>query len=212
MIKHATVRRSFTPLFFFAVACLFLFIFFIDFSSAEQQSLGYVKTNHCINLKQSFANSTFQNVTAITLPDKLSLVIVNKNMQSLGGGLYNYTFCGNNQIGQYIVDGVGDVNGVRQTWVYDYYATPLGLPNTLVFYLIFILVIVLIFVAGFYLTNNWIMTLGSFLVLILGFFVIINGIDTIKSQSITWPIGLVIWALGIYFLYLSVEEQLKEWR
>lgn len=83
--------------------------------------------------------------------------------------------------------------------------------STLGFYCIFLTIIFLIFLIGFKLKNAWIMTLGSILVLILGFFIIINGIDVIKDTSTTWAIGIIVWALGIYFMYLSVEEQLKNW-
>lgn len=192
---------------------LFLILFFsLSFVSAEQQSLGWKRTSTCIELKQSYANSTYQNITAITLPDGVTIDVRNEAMTSLGGGLFNYSYCIGEQTGQYIVDGVGDVDGMDQTWVYDFYATPLGVQNGFIFYIIFIMIIVLIFAIGFTLENAWIMTLNSVLVLVLGLFVIMNGIDLIKNQLVTWPIGLVIWALGIYFLYLSIEEQLKNWK
>lgn len=190
----------------------FIFVFLIGSASAEQQTLGWIKTNSCVSLKQSYGNSTFQNVTAVTLPDKTTVYIINSGMTSLGGGLYNYSFCNNTQSGQYIVDGIGDVDGKMKTWSYDYNASPLGFSNTFIFYLIFILIIVLIFLFGFKLENVWVMSLGSILLLIFGLFVVANGIDLIKDTKITWAIGLVIWALGILSMYLSVEEQLKNWR
>lgn len=190
---------------------LFLFIFNFVSVSAEVDGIGYVRTNSCVALKQSYGNTTFQNITAVTLPDKVTIITINSAMQSLGQGLYNYTFCNTTQNGQYIVDGIGGVDGVSTTWTYDFYATPLGIPNTYIFYLIFILIISLIFIIGFKLENSWVMSLGSFLVLILGFFVIKNGVDFIKDVQTTWAIGLVVWALGIYFMFLSVEEQLKNW-
>lgn len=201
-----------------ARSCSFLFLFafiFLVFSSAqasaEQQSLGYVRTGSCIALKQSFGNSTFQNITAVTLPDKLNINIINKNMQSLGGGLYNYTFCGTHQIGEYVVDGIGNVNGAPETWTYNFYANPLGIPNTFIFYTLFLAVIVLIFMLGHTIKNPYIIMLDAILIVIMGLFVIVNGIDMVKNVLYTRAIGIVLWALGVYIMYLAVQEFLKEW-
>lgn len=198
---------------FFSLLLAFtlLFLTLASSVSAQQESLGYKKTGTCIALKQSYANSTYQNITAVTSPDGVTIDVINDGMTSLGGGLYNYTYCVGTQIGQYIVDGVGDVDGVATTWTYDFYATPLGISNSFIFYILFMLIIVLIFLAGFKLENTWIMFLGSILVLILGFFIIVNGIDLLKDTTTTYATGLILWGLGIYFIFLSVEEQLKHW-
>lgn len=207
---YSQIRRGAT---IFGVGALFLFLFFLNIESvsAEQQSLGWVKTNTCIQLKQSYANSTFQNLTAVTLPDKANIIVIKSAMNPLGQGLFNYTFCNTYQIGEYIVDGQGDVDGNRENWTYNFFASPLGIPNSFIFYLIFIAIIVLILMLGFKLENTWIMTLAGILVLIMGFFIIVNGLDQIKNQQVTWAIGLAVWGLGIYLLYLCVEEQLKLW-
>lgn len=100
------------------------------------------------------------------------------------------------------------VNGTISEFKYE--VTPSGFSNISNFFYIIIIIIVLLSFLGLYLRNNWIMMLVSILVLIFGFFIIRNGVDIFKDTQTTWAVGLVIWAVGIYGLYLSAEGQLKE--
>ena len=121
---------------------LLCFIFFlIPFATAEIQSLDTAKTGSCINLPQSYANSTFQLISHIQNPDK-TLVIINDYMSSVSNGFYNYSFCNTSQNGKYIVNGIGDVDGVNQTWQYDFSVNPIGKTLTSSQALLYILVFV----------------------------------------------------------------------
>lgn len=88
--------------------------------------------------------------------------------------------------------------------------TPSGFSGLADFYYIFIIIIIATVALGLFVKNPWIMMLGSIMVLIFGFFVIIYGVDIFKNTSTTWAVGLLTWALGVYFMYLSLEEMLKE--
>lgn len=88
--------------------------------------------------------------------------------------------------------------------------TTSGVQSTLGFYFIFLTIIALTFLFGIKMQNAWIMTLGSFLVLLLSFFILINGIDVIKDVTTTRAIGFVVWGISIVLLYVSAQEQLKE--
>lgn len=159
---------------------LFVFIFvglvLANYVSAEQQGLGGTPQYQCVAIKQSFGNSTWQNISAITLPDKLTILVLNTNMQSLGQGLFNYTFCNTSIIGQYIVDGIGDVDGEKQSWTYDFFVSPLGQIQT---------------------TSQGIGSLG-FLFLMVSLMLIFGFIGFRLFKNDTW------WILGIFFTFLSI--------
>lgn len=126
-------------------------LFFLSFASAEVQSLPHpARTNFCVNLPQSFANSTYQNITVIQLPDE-SLLSINSPMNNIGGGYFNYTFCNTSINGHYIVNGIGDVDGLNQAWNYEFVVNPLGQILTqgqaILYFLIFIVSFILFLVA-----------------------------------------------------------------
>lgn len=134
-----------------------LSILLISFASAEVQTLPPVVTGQCVNLPQQYANSTYQNITTIQLPDK-NIMIINSPMTNLGGGSYNYTFCNTTLNGDYIVNGIGNIDGTPQTWNYNFNVNPFGKTFTngqaILYFLIFTIVF-LVFVgcisAGIYL-------------------------------------------------------------
>lgn len=174
--------------------------------SAEIETLNQpIKSGACVNLPQQSLNASWENITTIQKPD-YSKILIGALMQKNGAD-YNYTYCNTNLAGTYIVCGHSNLN----EWCYDFEVTPSGMKNLGTFLFIFMAIILLIFLIGFKLENPWVMTLGSILILIFGFFIIKYGIDIIKDTQTTWVIGLVVWAIGIYAMYLSVEEQLKQW-
>jgi len=42
------------------------------------------------------------------------------------GTVYTYEFCDTASLGQYIVNGIGDIDAIPTTWVYDFQVTPSG--------------------------------------------------------------------------------------
>jgi hypothetical protein len=107
------------------ILILFLLII-LPLCSAEIQSLPHpVKVESCVNLPQSYANSTWQNITTIQQPDE-TITVLNTEMQSLGGGYYNFTYCNTTQNGEYIVNGIGDIDGTAVIWNYKFTVNPLG--------------------------------------------------------------------------------------
>lgn len=211
--KNSSLKALQSPILWQAMICIGLLIIMLSSISAEVQELpDKAKPGECIQLRQSYKNSTYSNLTKIVYPIDNRLDYVGALMEDHGGE-YNYTFCDTTQIGKYEYCTCTDVDGEPcVTSCASFEVTPSGLSSTIGFYAIFLVIIILIFLLGFYLENNWIMTLGSFLVIVLGFFVIINGIDVLKDTRTTWAIGLIVWAIGIYFMFLSMEEMLKEWR
>lgn len=119
-------------------------------AQAEVQTIPPVKTLACVSLPQSYANSTFQRINNVQLPDK-SYITINALMTNLGGGYYNYSFCNTTQNGQYIVNGIGDIDGTNVTWSYDFAVNPLGKTFTnsqaILYMLIFFTSLVLFFIS-----------------------------------------------------------------
>lgn len=190
----------------FIILCMAIFL--IGFASSTLENLGTFKQNEEIRIMQVCSDATNVNISSITFPDS-SVAVSAINMSHFGNGEYYYNFSLANFSGRYNVNGVA--NGCEKTFSYYFNVTPYGWTSTFQFYIIAIVIIALLFIIGFKLQNTWVMSLASILVLILGFFIIINGIDVIKDQMTTWAIGLVVLFAGIYFMYLSVEEQLKNW-
>ena len=187
------------------ILVVFVAMMLIGFASAEIEELKPVKINDCINLPQIEYNSTYQNLTFILKPNG-QIEPINKYMTK-NGYSYNYSYCNTGIIGTYTANGCSDVS----CWNYEFKVTPSGFEGLGTFLFVFIVIILLIFLIGFRLENAWIMSLGSILIIIFGFFIVKFGVDIIKDTQTTWAIGLVVWAIGIYSLYLSAEEQLKQW-
>ena len=107
------------------VIFLFIFLFLVQFTSAEIQTLGTFKQGNCITLIQTCGNCTYSNITQVVYPN---------NTQALGqvemtkiDSQYNYSnFCSTDISGQYIVNGVSDVDGYNTAWAYDFFITPSG--------------------------------------------------------------------------------------
>lgn len=97
----------------------------IPLVSAEVKTLGTAKQNDCINLPQTYWNSTFTNITQIQYPNK-SIASVNYGMTSDSKGNYNYTYCGTADLGQYIITTCTDVDGIITCVGYDFNITESG--------------------------------------------------------------------------------------
>ena len=130
---------------------LVLVSFLISFASAEIQTLGTFKLGEDINLIQTCANCTFNNITSILSPN--STEIIGTFQMTKVGSVYNFTLNSGNttQLGEYIINGIGDLDGVNTIWNYNLFVTPSGAKrinqgegNTL-FGIIIILVLVTIF-------------------------------------------------------------------
>jgi uncharacterized membrane protein len=76
---------------------------------------------------------------------------------------------------------------------------------------IFLIVIALIYALAIKVQSPYVLFFASILTLLFGLFIVKFGINTFKDTQITWSIGLLIWAVGIFTMYVSVEEQLKSW-
>ena len=91
---------------------------------AAQDSLGTFQQGECIELIQICGTCTYNNITSIYFPNS-SRVIIDAQMQQRGAE-YNYTFCSTDDLGDYTVNGVGDLDGTANAWAYDFAITVTG--------------------------------------------------------------------------------------
>jgi len=91
---------------------------------AEQESLGSFQVNECVELKQICASCTFVNVSQVLYPN--SSVALDNSVMVKDGSVYTKEFCNTSVIGQYIVNGLGDVDGTDTVFAYDFQITPNG--------------------------------------------------------------------------------------
>lgn len=190
-----------------AFALVVSILLYFTMVSAEVQTLGTYKVNTCISLLQSCSNCTYSNITSIVYPDStqaLAEVVMTKI-----GTNYNYTFCGSNQLGNYIVNGRSDVDGLDTIWAYDYNVTPSGSGDILGFFILIVIMIYGIAFVGFFGKSEWVTILGGMAMIGLGLFTINNGIDVYRNQ-ITEIFSWTTIALGAFFALYAGTSVIKE--
>ncbi|RPJ79784.1 MAG: hypothetical protein EHM20_00330 [Alphaproteobacteria bacterium] len=99
-----------------------LLILLLSLTSAT--TLGTHKQSKCIELIQTCDNCTYNNISRVIYPNKT--VAVQDLSMTKDDTYYNYTFCLTNDMGQYLVNGFGDVDGVKTVWAYDFEVTGTG--------------------------------------------------------------------------------------
>lgn len=109
---------NYNKLIFWVIAVFFLVLPVI----AQEQSLGIFKQNSCIELRQN-CNCTYVNFTSVHYPNSTQLM---GNVEATRTGtIFTYTICNASVIGEYIVNGIGDVEG-DTVFVYNFKVTKHG--------------------------------------------------------------------------------------
>ena len=132
---------------------LILGLFLISLASAEIQTLGTFTVNEEINLIQTCANCTFNNITSVTGSN--SQEIIGNFPMTKTGSVYNFTLSSGNvtQLGEYIINGIGDLDGIDTVWNYNLFVTPNGQDFTTgkaISYLGFIIILLFTFLLTIY--------------------------------------------------------------
>lgn len=111
---------------FITFITLILFITFVSFASAQIQSLGTFKLGNDVNLIQTCSNCTFNNITSVLYPN--STQTIGEFEMTKKGTVYNFTLSSGNvtELGNYIVNGFGDLDGVNTVWSYIFIVTQSG--------------------------------------------------------------------------------------
>lgn len=203
------IRKKFAlPSKFILVSLFFLFIFSLNSISAFGYNsdptgilnVGSFPQNSNINLIQTCANCSFTNITTIQTPN--GLININSKMTK-SGTFYTYVFTSNNTIpiGTYIVNGVGDENGINAVWSYSFNVN----GGNLGFFILAFLVFYGITFFGLYKKNEWIALVGSIGLLLLGMFTSFNGVDVYKND-LTKALSYITLAIGLGIGFESLRE------
>jgi len=95
-------------------------------STLAISNLGYFKTNTDVNLIQTCATCTYNNVSSVISPT--SELLIQDQAMSQSGTDFFYTLDQNytSSNGVYLVNGVGDLDGVDTVWTYSFEVNPSG--------------------------------------------------------------------------------------
>lgn len=127
---------------------LMMCIVLVNLAGIDAGLIGPFEKGININLPQTCDDCTYNNITSILYPNS-SVVISNVRMTQ-DGTYFNYTLDSNytNEFGTYIVNGVGDLNGVNTVWSYDFVVTSTGKEVTTGNAIISFLATLLFFILG----------------------------------------------------------------
>lgn len=203
--------------------------------------LATVKSGENITLRQVCITCTMNNVTSVYSPSGIK-VLNNTAMIGDGDGEYTLLFTETDELGRYIVSGIGDKTspGAMVTWGYTFEVTKSGQNITLANSIIIFLSVGMFFIiAGFlYISSNLVRSIPvkatlivanfiSFLVglnlisvLIADTFVnnqVITFFDNITAISFILLYGLsvaliVLWIITFIVKILSIKNKNKEER
>jgi len=205
-----------------------LILFLIPITSAT--TLGTYERGSCINLIQTCSNCTYINITSVLYPN--SSIALTETPMTKVGSLYNLTFCNTNALGDYIVNGIGDVDGEDTVWAYGFKITNKGYEVTtpqitVTFFIIGIifLVALLFFIFGMRTEHNGLKVFSlSFTVILIVFLIgfILNmannfiGEFSFMTNSFTplYIIFITLLSVGgvgliLYLIYIAFDSFYK---
>jgi len=105
---------------------LIISLFLLTCVSAQTETLGIFEKDSCIQLKQTCADCTYVNFSRVSYPD--STLALGQVTSEKVGSIFNYTFCNTTQLGTYVLEGIGDVEGTDTVFSYDFDVTLNGNP------------------------------------------------------------------------------------
>ena len=128
-------------------------IFLVSFVSATQQTLGVFKQGECIPLIQTHGNTTYNNISFVLKTGESPVLFNVSDMMTKVGTFYNYTFCNTSELGKYLVNGFGNPDGKKTSWVYDFTITPSGKESSTsesILYAVFVTILFGLLIGLFY--------------------------------------------------------------
>lgn len=115
-------------LYLISLVILLSLLVLVPFVSSSIETLGTFQKDTCISLIQICDNCSYVNISAILLPNS-SVILLDITMDK-SGTYYNYTFCSTNISGEYIINGVGDLDGEDTVFNYNLFINPQGIKST----------------------------------------------------------------------------------
>jgi hypothetical protein len=168
--------------------------------NASIENIGTVKQYDCITLPQT-CNCSYSNITTIMFPNK-SYVTINEAMVK-DGTYFSYTFCNTSVIGEYIVNGVGDKDGITTPFNYWFEVTTTGNSNNNTIPLFLALGGFIIFIIAVLTRNLYIGFISGAVFIVLGIYLMIFGLGSI-SDFYTQTLSYVSLGFGL-LIFLSAS-------
>jgi len=171
---------------------------------AEQQSLGVFKKNECVNLIQICANCSYVNFTSVLYPD--STTALGNVVATKTDTIYNYTFCNTSLSGGYIVNGVGDPEGTKTIFAYDFEINTEGNTYSNMTILVILLLLFYSFILFGILKQDIPFTMiGSMGIILMNLYVALNGFMEFDNYLIQGFVLINIAVAGYVLLRTGIE-------
>lgn len=165
----------------------------IGLVSAQTETVGPYEKDTCYIIKQTCGNCTYVNLSSIEYPNG-SIGLTNVALTYQGNTEYQYNCLNLNQRGRFIVNGYGDIDGVKTPFSYDI------LVGSSIW-----LWLTIICLAGFFLimsifgNTEFFLFISGCLFILSGIFGMIYGISTF-NEIYTRGISFVSIGIGILLL------------
>lgn len=139
--KICNFSTLFNKSFIFIILLLISVIPFVSASIGSSyyglgEFVGYAKQGSCFTLKQTCADCTYVNISAV-IDSSGNITTTNTAMNKIGG-FYNYSQCGNLVNGRVDVTGIFNPDGINQTFNYYYEVNPTGAAEQSSIFILFI--------------------------------------------------------------------------
>jgi hypothetical protein len=192
---------------------ILILLFFCLFSIGGVNAvidLGIVKQGECITLYQSCPTCTYSDVRAIKYPSGE----INNSMDwemTKNNSDYTYEFCDTETTGEYNYFVYGNKGGLTYEASEEgtFEVTPSGEKGLLGLSFILIGGVYIIAFVGFFWRNEWVSILGGMGLLILGVYMVGNGIDVYRNYM-TNAFSYFTIALGCIFTMVPLYSILRE--
>ncbi len=203
-----------------------LSIFLLTFISGAIQTLEGAKVGEEINIIQSCASCSFNNISAILYPNN-SFIFQEEIEMDNNGASFNYTLNSNfiPVTGSYIVEGHGDLGGVDTDWTYNIIVTTNGenvdLSNGIVLFGQIFVMFLFFGIGRVWKEKKWKLKMFFDILSLLMAVVVLNSIRLIATQSeklstmgdMGLIIGITLVSIMIaYFLVLVTIETLQHFK
>ena len=182
-------------------------MFLISFTSAAISNLGSFQQGECVTLLQTCVTCTYNNISRVIV-SPTSTVILEEVVMTKDGSYYSYETCNTTLLGEYGVNGYGDIDGVKTSWNYVFDVTPSGVRGVLGLFIILIVGAYAIGFIGFFGKNEWVSVIGGLAMMLLGVYIARYGIDVYRNFM---TIGFSYFTIGLggIFTLLPLIEMIR---
>ena len=191
------------------LASVIFLVLQICFVLGQVPTLGVFKVDTCVGLKQICSNCSSVNVTSIIYPDSVE-VIINSEMTKAGSN-FNYTFCNNSQLGNYIVNGIGNPDGTATIFAYNYVVTTTGNDENNTIPIFLALAGFIILIIGISIRNLYIGFISGVMFIVLGMYMMIFGLGFV-SDFYTNSLAYVSLGFGLLIFLSCAYEAITDSR